>query len=1152
MTSEQNPEQVGGQKNPLVAREEEILTLWEKKDIFKKTLEKPAPQGEFVFYEGPPTANGKPGIHHLESRSFKDVIPRYKTMKGFHVGRKAGWDTHGLPVELEVEKKLGLKSKKEIESYGIEKFNQACKESVWMYVDEWKKFSERIAYWLDFEHPYVTYTSDYIESVWNIIKTIHERGLIYKDYKVVPWCPRCGTALSSHELAQGYKDVKDLSVYVKFKLVHEENTFVLAWTTTPWTLPGNVALAVGKDVEYIKVKKEGETLILAKERLSAFPDLKDGVSEEIKGSELVGKQYEPLYPYLQENLAQDQKEKLGNAFKIYDANFVTTADGTGVVHTAVMYGQDDFELGTRVGLPKHHLVGTDGNFLANVGPFSGRFVKDEDVAVDVIKDLAGRGLLFHKEKHEHSYPFCWRCSTPLIYYARDSWYIKMSSLREKLLEENEKVNWEPENIKAGRFGEWLREIKDWAISRERYWGTPLPFWISEDGTEMEVIGSIDDLKKKVKARNTFYTMRHGQAENNVQNVVSSLKDNPHHLTDIGRKQVEEASADLVSKKIDYIYASDFIRTTETAQLVAGKIGVPKENIIFDARLRELNLGDFNLHQIGEARAYFKSYEERFTKPAPNGESFSDVRKRMALCVDEINQKHEGKSILIISHEVPLWLLIAEGNGWSTQQAIEHRSDESDFVKNAAILELPFLSLPRNHEGEVDLHRPYIDNFVFESSSGKKMKRVPEVMDVWFDSGAMPFAQNHYPFENKEWVDTKGYPADYISEAIDQTRGWFYTLHAIGVLLGRGNAYKNVICLGHILDKDGLKMSKSKGNTVNPWEAIEKYGVDPLRYWMYTINQPGESKNFDIRTVDDVVKKVFNLVLNVLKFYEMYAKEGDVVTRDSNHPLDRWIIAKLDELIRSMTSSLDAYRPLDAGREIREFIAELSQWYVRRSRDRFKGEDEADKKSAQETLGYVLRELSKVMAPFTPFVAEDIYLRVTMGKEKESVHLEDWPEVREASEQDTLIVSQMKDVRGFVTLALEARAKAGIKIRQPLGLFSIKGEGTALPRDLIEIIMDEVNVKDIAFVSNLETDVLLDTTITPELKEEGDMRELVRAIQDHRKEKGLSPEDPLDLEIAFTAIGKVLYEKFEQEIKSVCNIRHISFANIEDGEVWFKL
>lgn len=1140
-------------KSPIAETEERILKFWTENKVFEKTLEKDAPKGDFIFYEGPPTANGRPGIHHLEARAFKDVIPRYKTMRGFRVLRKAGWDTHGLPVELEVEKRLGLKSKGEIEEYGIEKFNEECKKSVWTYVDEWKDFTRRIGYWIDLDRPYVTYEANYIESIWNIVSEISKRNLIYKDYKVVPWCPRCGTALSSHELAQGYQEVKDLSLYVQFKAVDADEYF-LAWTTTPWTLPGNVALAVREDVSYVKVEFEGKKIWLAKLRQQfVIPDGK--IIEEVNGRDLVGRKYEALFPYLGNNISEKERDKISKAFTIYGANFVTTEDGTGIVHTAVMYGQDDFELGTRIGLPKWHLVGLDGKFLSGMDSLTGKFVKDEEVEISILKDLHSRGLLFKKEKYAHTYPFCWRCGTPLIYYARDSWYIKMSSLRDELLSQNQEINWEPSHIKDGRFGEWLRDVKDWAISRERYWGTPLPVWVSEDGSETEFIGSVGELKKKIGVKNSFTIMRHGLSDHNVGNLLSSLPDNPHHVTEGGKIEIKKVAESLKSKKIDIIFASDFVRTKETAEIVAEALGFSSEKIIFDKRLREVNFGDLNNHPRGDTWKIFSDARERFEKSYPNGESFSDVKRRLGEFIYEINNKFEGKNILIVGHEVPLWLLSAVANSWTIEESIKNRPDDEEFMANAEVRDLVFISLPHNESFELDLHRPHIDSITFQSRSGKLMKRIPEVMDVWFDSGAMPFAQHHYPFENKEWIDTKGYPADFISEAVDQTRGWFYTLHAIGVLLNKGRAFKNVICLGHILDKDGQKMSKSKGNTVSPWEMIDKYGVDVLRYWMYTVNQPGESKNFDERTVDDVVKKVFNLFLNVVRFYEMYADSDIANSRpESPHVLDKWILSYLDSLTDQVTLSLDDYKILEAARAIREFIGDFSQWYVRRSRERLKYDViDDDKKYATQTLRFVIQELSKLLAPFAPFIAEDVYQTVTKGQIKVSVHAEDWPDPKTDKGQREGELRQMEEVRKIVSLGLEARAKAGIKIRQPLRSLTIKNDLLRGKKQILELISDEVNVKTICFDVNCADLVLLDIDIDDELHKEGEMRELIRAIQDMRKQKGLSPSDRISLTIKLNEWGRLNIEEFRKEIEETCGIEHLTLdSELFKGESWFEI
>ena len=1149
------------QKSEIAKKEEEILEFWKKNNIFHKTLEKNdnktesgflkrifgKNKKEFIFYEGPPTANGKPGIHHLEARAFKDIIPRYKTMRGFHVRRKGGWDTHGLPVELQVEKELGFKSKKEIEEYGIEKFNQKCKESVWRYVDEWREFTERIAFWVDLDNAYVTYDPKFMESVWHILSKVNDKGLLYKDYKVLPWCPRCQTALSSHELAQGYEQVKDLSLTVKLKVKNPEDynlpkeSYFLAWTTTPWTLPGNVGLAVGKDVDYAVVEHEDNTYVLAKELVKKHFENAD-VKQTLKGKDLVGISYEPLFGFLPE-------EKRENAFKVYPASFVTTTEGTGIVHTAVMYGQDDFILGTEVGLPKHHLVNVDGTFVDGTGFLAKKFVKDEETEVSILKDLAKRGLLFSKEKYEHSYPFCWRCKTPIIYYARDSWYIRMSELRDDLISENKKINWEPSHTRDGRFGEWISEVKDWAISRERYWGTPLPVWETKDGKERLVVDSVKTLADNTKlSGNKYFVMRHGLSDNNVTDIISSDPANVHHITEDGRNQTVSASENLKGEKIDMIFSSVFLRTRETAEIVAEAVGMDKNDIVIDSRLQEIGMG------VYEGKTWEKYYADdpkHGSDPghAPNGgESRMGVRKRVGEFLYELENKYKDKNILIVSHGLPLKMLqvIADGSSINEEGNNEHENfrgeqHASHIMRNAEVAELTFIPLPHNENFELDLHKPYIDDVVLVSSSGADMMRTNEVIDVWFDAGSMPFGQDHYPFENKDWVDNVGYPADYISEAIDQTRGWFYTLHAIGILLGRGRAYKNVISLGHVLDNKGKKMSKSIGNVIDPQKMIDKYGVDALRFFMYTVNQPGDSKNFDERVVDEIIKKVFNLLLNSVKFFKLY--EDDFSNTDpysSKNVLDIWILARLDKLSSSMTKNLDNYKIFEAAREIRTFIADLSQWYIRRSRDRFK-ESGKDKKFALVTTKYVLLTLSKLIAPFMPFLAEDVYTQVGGGME--SVHLEGWPVVGKLNKS---ILTNMKEVRSIVSLGLEARSSVGIKIRQPLSKLMVKNNESRIINDegMVQLIKDEINVKNVEFGVEIETEVELDTKLTPELEEEGRVRELVRSIQVLRKNEKLKPSDTPKLLIDSDEKGRALVERNIEEIKSLASLSGIEFSNLD--------
>ena len=1169
-------------KSESASREEAVLKLWQEKDIFQKSLEKNEGKKEFVFYEGPPTANGKPGIHHLEARAFKDAIPRYKTMRGYHVRRKGGWDTHGLPVELQVEKELGLTSKKEIEEYGVEKFNQKCRESVWQYRDIWEKFTHRIGYWVDTKNPYVTYENSYIESVWNILSKVEDQKLLYKDYKVLPWCPRCGTALSSHELAQGYQDDKDLSVTAKFKIVgpashkamqdKQENMYFLAWTTTPWTLPGNVGLAVGENIDYVKVQvldnsqseiKDKEIFILAKEILNKENLFSSPytVVGEVKGKDLVGLEYEPLYPYFK-NLAP-KNLNLETAYKVYVADFVNTEDGTGIVHTAVMYGQDDFELGTKVGLPKFHLVKEDGHFKDGMDFLSGRFVKDEEVAIDIIKDLAHRGLLFKKEKYEHSYPHCWRCKTALIYYARDSWYIKMESIKDKLVKENESINWEPSHIKEGRFGEWLRGLKDWAISRERYWGTPLPVWESEDG-ERIVVDSVDTLKKYTKkSGNKYFVMRHGEAEHNLTGSVSLDPNAENHLTENGKKQTVEFAQKLKGNGIDMIVASPFVRTKETAKIVAETLGLSEKDISYDNRLVEFNTGDFGGKTWTEFHKVLPKTVENFDKKMPGGESHADVKKRVGDFLYDIDKKYSGKNILVITHGGPAWMMFAGASGYTKDQTLSmvHESNGFHYLQNSEFKELSFVPLPHNENYELDLHKPFIDSVELERD-GKKFKRVKEVLDVWFDSGAMPFAQDHYLKQgkgnseqgivNKDFQPYKGlfkkqrgYPADFICEAIDQTRGWFYTLHAIGALMGTGKAYKNVICLGHILDGEGKKMSKSLGNIVDPWEMIEKYGADTLRLWMYSVNQPGDSKNFDEKTVLELNRKFFGLLYNVLAFYELYRDvklEPSAYSLKPDNVLDQWILARLDQLVESSTKNMDNFKLLEPVREMRDFIDDLSTWYLRRSRDRLK----EGSLSAKMTLYAVLKTLAKLVAPFAPFSAEDMWQKLKTESDVESVHLSNWPEAGKINKD---IIEKMIITREICNIGNADRKNKNIPVKQPVGNIFIKPDGVfnLIEKDgqLIELIKQELNGKNVKFNYPLEANTLnvqIDTNITLELKREGEYRELLRSVQDMRKEKGLKPSDTISLSLPEKY--KETVSGFEEDLKKTAGVGEIKFTGEE--------
>jgi isoleucyl-tRNA synthetase len=976
--------------------EEEILSFWDENRIFEKSVAKESTAGDFIFYEGPPTANGKPGLHHVLARSFKDIIPRYKTMKGYRVARKAGWDTHGLPVELQVEKALGLRSKQEIENIvpgdaraSVIEFNKRCKESVWEYRDLWEKLTKRMGYWVDMEHPYVTYENSYIESVWwqfaqiAELKNAKNESFVYKGHKVVPYCYRCGTALSSHEVAQGYKVVKDLSVTVEFELIGEPvKTSLLAWTTTPWTLPGNVALAVNKDIAYVTIEKKDEgtgelvRFVVAKDRLKDIIGEDDyDVIEEYKGEKLLGKSYEPLFDYYAKSGALKNRE---NGWKIYHADFITTDKGTGIAHEAPAFGEDDMELARVERLPIVHHVKMNGVFEEEVTHFASLIAKPKDnpqaTDVEIIKYLAHAGALFSKEKYEHEYPFCWRCDTPLIYFAKPSWFIRMSEIRDELVKNNDGVVWVPEHTKEGRFGEWLRGAKDWAISRERYWGTPLPIWEC------------------------------GGAE----------KDGP-----------SEGSQGPSLKKTG-----------------CGKIKVI-------ASIAEL-------------------------------------------------EKLSGKKI-------------------------------------------------------DDVHKPYIDDVSFACECGGVMTRVPEVLDVWFDSGAMPLAQWNYPSavtdtDRQDIEAGKYFPADYICEAIDQTRGWFYTLHAIATLLhlgGKvpvGNAFRNVICLGHIMDAQGKKMSKSKGNVIDPFQMFDEYGADPLRWMLFSLNQPGMTKRFDLKGMRDVQNRVFRMLWNSYSFFVQYAEidkwspischSREVGNPGSTHSLDprvkpeddklknlldRWILSELQLLVKSVDESLAKYDVYAPTKNIENFIDNLSNWYIRRNRKRFwKNENDDDKNDAYQTLYDVLVTLSKLMAPFTPFVSEEIYKNLT---NEESVHLSKWP-VFDDGLIDEKLNEEMTVVRSIVTVGLQLRSDAKMKVRQPL--LELLVTGNQLLDELADILKEELNVKNIVFAETIqenenlkigtvgEKNIGLNIFVTENLKLEGEAREIIRAIQEGRKKAGFEVSDRIVL------------------------------------------
>jgi len=1083
-------------------KEKEILHFWKTSKIFEKSLDARRKAKRFVFFEGPPTANGKPGVHHFLGRSFKDLYGRYKTMRGFYVLRKAGWDTHGLPVEIEIEKELGFKNKKDIEHYGVEKFNKKAKESVWKYKAEWEKMTNQMGFWLDMSDPYITYENNYIESLWAIIKKIWDKKLLYLAHKVVPFCVRCGTPISSHEVAQGYRRITDKSVFVKFKVksLKFKDAYILAWTTTPWTLPGNVALAVGESIKYqvVSIKEKDEKYILAKDRVNEVIKEEHKVISEITGKDLVGLEYKPLFKV--------KELKSDKSYKVYDADFVSTVEGTGVVHTAVMYGEDDYELGTKVGLPKFHTVNEAGKFVHVDDELNGLYVKDKKTDDLIIKRLEKNDNLFKIEDYEHDYPFCWRCDEPLLYYAKNSWFIKMSALRGQLLKNNQKINWVPAHMKEGRFGQWLSEVKDWALSRERYWGTPLPVWECSNCEEKKVIGSLEDLENNSVGRgNKYFLLRHSLStrdEESSKTIISSnLEKDHYHLTEKGKKKAQETAEKLVKMgEVDLIYSSPFLRTLETAEIAAKLLHI---DIHKDDRLREVAHGA-SCEGKDHTTCSFKDERDTLNRKHDDGESWNDVRKRIVDFMNDIDSKHTGKRILIVSHGDPLFLLKFMAGGLSGSEAItaKRKKGHSLYPQAASLAKMEWKHLPRDEYGELDFHRPFIDKIYLKCTGCKAvMKKVPDLVDAWFDSGAMPFAQWHWPFENKKIFEEQ-FPADFIVEGVDQTRGWFYTLLATSTLLNEGAPYKNVISLGHVLDDKGLKMSKSKGNVISPFEVMDRYGADAARWYFYTINSPGESKLFSMKDVESQLYGFISSLQNSLRFYELYSSDQELTTdnQKSKNLLDKWILSRLNRLIMRVTDGLDKYEVTQSARAIEKFVInDLSNWWLRRSRKR---------KEALGMLKFLLFEISKIVAPFMPFSAEDIWRRLTNNQQPttnnpESVHLSDWPKVNKKAIDDKL-EKQMEEVKNIVTSGLAQRKKKQIKVRQPLRSVTVSASKN-YHLDLEKLILDELNVKEIKYDTS-QKELILDTELDQSLINEGYARELIRQIQDMRKEAKYSLDD----------------------------------------------
>jgi len=1145
-----------------VKKEEEILNFWQKNKIFEKSVENRKKSRSFIFYEGPPTANGQPGLHHVLARSFKDLICRYKTMKGFLVERKAGWDTHGLPVELEVEKELGFKNKTEIEKYGIKQFNEKAKASVWRYKKEWEKLTERMGYWIDMKNPYITFEPDYIETVWWLIKQIAQKGLLYKSYKVLPYCPRCSTPLSSHEVSLGYEIVKDPSIYAKFQILNPKSEilhqlkiknlklkiFLLVWTTTPWTLPANTAIAVDSKLDYKLWQIKDEVLI----SYLKPPQKEAKLLGEIKGKELIGEKYEPLYFHS----PKEQEDK--KIYEVVEGSFVSTEEGTGLVHIAPAFGEDDMELAKKLGLAFIKNIDDKGCFneelqevpeirtLASLRTFflapleiKGKFFKEADPLI--FKNLEERNLLYSGDLKgtTHEYPFCWRCHTPLLYYAFEAWYIKMSQVKKDLMRNNQKINWVPQYIKDGRFGQWLSDVKDWAISRNRYWGTPLPIWECEKCGHDEIIGSLKELQEKALVSPKFYYLRHGEPIFNIKRYISCYPEkNPSHLTEKGKKEIQKIAQILKKENIGLIISSDLTRTKETAEIISQAL---KIKIIYDSRLRETNVGIYNGRPVEEYQKLFENLDQRYLKAAEGGENLTAVRKRMLEALKDAANKYPQQNILIVSHQEPLSTVL---NKYRPQ--LGERGS------------IPYKAWPLNDDGELDLHRPYIDEIKIKCPQcGSEMKRREEVIDCWFDSGAMPYGQRHFPFEQFANPNLPGwkmikripFPADYICEAVDQTRGWFYTLLAISTLLNLGPSYRNVISLGLILDEQGEKMSKSKGNVVEPMEIIQRYGADSLRWYLYTVNAPGEEKRFAESDLLNFQRRFLNTTWNVFLFYQTYAFKGEAKISHLSL-LNQWILADLEETKAKVINSLDHYSVFEATKVLDSFVDDLSRWYLRRSRRIFqKSNNQTEWETSSLVLRIVLQEFALLLAPFCPFFSEIIWQELKEEKSKESVHLADYPK-GERKHQNKKILILMQEIRDLSAKVLSLRQKENIKVRQPLNLLKIKDKKSTIKNHLalLKILKEEINVKEIIFDKDLASDIELETKLTPELIEEGIIREIVRQIQEERKKEGLIPKDRIEIRLLVENPKlKNILEKWSEYLKKETSASNLEFIE-EKGQI----
>lgn len=1137
-------------------KELEVLEFWRKENIFFKSLFENKKSDSYTFYDGPPFATGLPHHGHLLQSFLKDSIPRYQTMKGKYVRRVWGWDTHGLPIENLIEKELGYKNKSDIEKNGVANFTKAATLSVLRYEEEWKKIIPRLGRWADMDNAYLTITPTYTESCWWAFSELYKKGLAYEGYKVMHICPRCETPLAASEVALNYQEVKDISVYVKFELVDEPGTFLLAWTTTPWTLPGNIAIAINKDIKYVKAKAGEDIFVIAKDLCNKVLGEVE-IIKEFDGAELVGKKYKPVFDYYnnEEEFAKMKnihgENNSQNIYKVWHADFVTADAGTGIAHEAPAFGEDDYNLAIENNVPAIIHLGMDGRFYDIVSDFKGERVKwkGETQATDkkICEFLKEKNLILKTEIITHSYPLCWRCDTPLLNYATNSWFISVSRMRENLVSENKKVYWIPENVRDGRMGQWLEGARDWAVSRNRYWGAPLPVWKKHDKTFF-IPESLKELREMTKSKNKYIFIRHGQTDANIKQLIDVVNSESEGLNEKGKKQIHDAGEKLKTKKIDIIVTSPYKRALETANLLADSLGIPREQIIVEEKIREFQVGSVNEGKTWE-HFYKENPDANLLHEKLNGceESKLDLANRVALALYDLEDKYEGKNILLVTHKSPIACMEVYNSGILYEKGTKNVPTFRN-IENAEIVEIDFKPLPHDESGAVNFHLPYIDDLkVYDGEF--VMKREGGVFDCWFESGSMPYAQFHYPFENEQ-LFKNNFPAEFIAEAQDQTRGWFYTMLILGVGLFGQSPFKSVITSGMINAGDGKKMSKSLKNFTDPMELVEKYGSDSIRY--YILSSPvvkGESVKFTDENIRLVYSKNITRLLNVLSFYNMFkGGENILATADSDHVLDKYILSRLKQIKHQVTNGFETLKVDEAFRPIEKFIDDLSVWYLRRSRDRFKSDDESEVKKVLETTKYILQNFAKVLAPIMPFTADMIWREVRDITEPVSVHLSVWGEAPECDTEGVKNIEAMEEVRNMTSKILDERIKAKIKVRQPLQSATFPKNnilvGNSELENYLKELKEETNIKEILWSDNLsDGEVVLDIKISEELKKEGTYRELVRMIQDKRKEEGLLVSDSVSVVLLETMgeYEKAVVENMKDSLMKECGLANISYG-----------